>query len=222
MSGQRLALVALLGALPLAGCGGKAVTLAPRPAETQDAATDAPSDADQHAPDAGSDTSPLDAAADVQAHASPDVVDASQDALSEVAEESDAAAEAGADSGADGDAGWDHTCWCKNWTDDRYPQDFFGGGSCVDGFITCPSVAVCCAITCVSPAVCVNTVDGWNNTMPPPAPQPPPNDCEHYDRMPTCVLPEDCAPEGVLTRRDYDPAKDLFPMCTFPGYTPAP
>ena len=29
-------------------------------------------------------------------------------------------------------------------------------------------------------------------------------------------------PDGVLTRRDYDQAVDNFPMCTHPGYTPAP
>ena len=223
MSGQRWALVALLGALPFAGCGGKVLTLAPRPAETQDAATDAPSDADQHAPDAGSDTSPLDAAADVHADASPDVVDASQDALSDAAEEPDAASEAGIDAGADADAGWDHTCWCKNWDDQRYPYDFFTMTSCVNGLNTCPAGYVCCAITCVSPLICVSTVYGWNNPEPPPAPQPPPDDCSnYYAGFPFCVLADLCAPDGVLTRRPKDPTLDNFPMCRHPGYTPPP
>ncbi len=223
MIGPRLALVALLGALPLGGCGGKALTLAPPTAEAGDAATDAASDADQHSPDASSDANPLDAAADVQVDASPDVVDASQDVPHDVVGEPDAAAEAGVDSGADGDAGWDHTCWCKNWNDQRYPYDFFSQTSCVNGLDTCAPGEVCCALTCVSPDFCVNTVDGWNNTMPPPAPQPPPNDCSHfYGQFPICIPADLCAPDGVLTRRPKDAILDNFPMCTYPGYTPAP
>ena len=215
----RWALVALLGALPFPGCGGKALTAAPPLAGVQDAATDAPSEPDQQAPDGSSDASPLDATSEPEVDAGQDVADASQDA----AEEPDAAAEAGIDAATDADAGWDHTCWCKNWDDQRYPYDFFSQWSCVNGMNTCPAGYVCCALTCVSPAVCVNTVDGWNNTMPPPAPQPPPDDCSHYfSFFPQCIPADECAPDGVLTRRDYDQTVDYFPMCTYPGYTPPP
>ncbi len=213
----RWALVAMLGALPFAGCGGKAVTVAPPTADAQDAATDAPSEADQQAPDTGSDTSMLDAISEPEVDAGPDVADASHDA----AEEPDAAAEAGADAGADGDAGWDHTCWCKNWDDQRYPYDFFSQTSCVDGLDTCPAGYVCCAITCVSPKICVNSEYWW--TWPAPPPQPPPNDCtNYYSDFPACIPADLCAPDGVLTPRPKDPSIDTFQMCRHPGYTPAP
>jgi hypothetical protein len=222
MIGKRWGVVALHGALWVWGCGGKAVTSAQPSAQEPDAATDAASEADRHASDAADDRSVHDASADSGLDASKDV---SRDAPQDVAEEPDAVPEAGTDGGEEADAEWDHTCWCKNWDDQRYPWDLFGQFSCVnstyDGYTHCLPGFVCCAITCVSPKFCVNSEYGWS--FPPPPAQVPPNDCSnYYGDFPRCMPADLCAPDGILTPREYDPAIDHFPMCKHPGYTPPP
>jgi hypothetical protein len=111
---------------------------------------------------------------------------------------------------ADAAPPWDHTCWCKNWKGDAYPSDFFVF-SCVDDY-ACPGGYVCCAITCVSPEICVNTALGWDNCE-----FAVPNDCCIDGRYTRCVLPEKCAPEGVLSPKQYDPAVNSFVMCGHPN-----
>jgi hypothetical protein len=104
------------------------------------------------------------------------------------------------------------TCWCKNWVGETYPDDFFGYPSCVDDY-ACGGGTVCCAITCVSPDVCVNTAMGWASCQNYGAP----NDCCNVAvAFVKCVLPAQCAPEGILVPKKYDPAVNNFGVCLHP------
>jgi hypothetical protein len=94
---------------------------------------------------------------------------------------------------------WNQRCWCKNWQDDVYPKEFYAFPSnCISGLPCQAPTSVCCATSCVSPAVCQNTSIGHFDCH-----SQPPHDCCNFLET-SCVQPEDCAPEGVLTRQPYD------------------
>jgi hypothetical protein len=109
---------------------------------------------------------------------------------------------------------WDHTCWCRNWTDDAYPMDFFDQYGCVAG-PPCPPPRVCCAVTCTSPDFCTKSGAGFTYDCKPGSPK----DCCHKVNRVFCMDPDQCAPEGVLHQAKYDSSKNAFPMCINPtGY----
>jgi hypothetical protein len=111
------------------------------------------------------------------------------------------------------DVAWSHKCWCKNWQDDVYPKDFYDEtvGNCVSGLTCQEPKSVCCATTCVNPAVCQNTSNGHFDCH-----SQPPNDCCNFI-FSVCVRPEDCAPEGVLKHQPYDAGNvSNVQACMFP------
>jgi hypothetical protein len=210
-----LSIVASLGAS--AGCTGTASEATPKHVAEKPLGVDAGADASLAGDGAAADVGGQDAG---QQDAGPAEADAPEEAPIGEEEPGDSTDGTTPMEDAVGDApqsdagpdAWDHTCWCKNWTGDKYPEHFFEHG-CVDDH-PCAAGRVCCAITCVSPEVCVNTTFGWLDCMHNGAS----NDC-CWKAPPAsvCVLAELCAPEGVLMAKQYDPSVNNFPMCSHPG-----
>jgi hypothetical protein len=180
-----LAVAAVL-ASTLHACGGKSVTA------TEVARTDAATP-DVH-------VSPTDAS----------TIDAADSLVQDVRDAQEDEGASGPDV-TDSELPWDHTCWCKNWNDDAYPNEFFNKlESCVNG-PACPAPLVCCAITCTSPDYCTKTT--WGFIL---CEQPAPNDCCLKRLRARCVSADKCAPDGVLHPQQWDSSKSSFPMCTKP------
>ena len=106
--------------------------------------------------------------------------------------------------GTGGAPEWDHTCYCKNWTDDNYPRIFFDYPySCaVKGCHSTPDLDyVCCAVSCLRPSLCDFLSTNFIDFADPNQPKKP---CTSY--YPTaCVPRKDCALEGIVKPRPKGP-----------------